>query len=42
MVKNVNSSDINYKYFANMKGKIYGNWLPRGTRVKKALGEPLD
>ena len=21
-----------------MKGTIYGNWLPRGTQVKKRLG----
>jgi hypothetical protein len=23
---------------ANMKGTIYGNWLSRGTQVKKGLG----
>jgi len=28
------------KYFANMKGTIYGNRLPRGTQVKK-VWEPL-
>ena len=26
---------INYKYFVNKKGTIYGNRLPRGTQVKK-------
>ena len=31
---------INYKYFVNMKGIIYGNRLPRVTYVKKCL-EPL-
>ena len=28
----------NYKHFANMKGTIYGNRLPRGTQVKKGWG----
>jgi hypothetical protein len=26
------------KFFANMKGTIYGNRLPRGMQVKKRLG----
>jgi hypothetical protein len=31
----LNNSNYNsYKHFANMKGTIYGNWLPRGTQVK--------
>ena len=30
-----NSNYINYKNFANMKGTIYGNRLPRGMQVKK-------
>ena len=29
---------INYKHFANMKGTINGNRLPRGRQVKKKLG----
>jgi hypothetical protein len=34
------TANINYKRFANMKGKIYGNWLPRDAQVKKSW-EPL-
>ena len=30
-----NSIYINHKHFANVKGTIYGNRLPRGTQVKK-------
>jgi hypothetical protein len=30
----INSNYINYRHFANMKGKIYGNRLPRGTQVE--------
>jgi len=30
-----NSNYINHKHFANVKGTIYGNRLPNGTRVKK-------
>jgi hypothetical protein len=29
---------INYKHFANMKGTINGNGLPRGRQVKKKGG----
>jgi hypothetical protein len=29
-----NSNYINHKHYANTKGKIYGNRLPRGTKVK--------
>jgi hypothetical protein len=32
---------IYYKYFANIKGTIYGNRLPRGMQVKKGW-EPLE
>jgi len=31
---------VNYKYFAGMKGTIYGNGPPVGTQVKKRW-EPL-
>jgi hypothetical protein len=34
------SNYINYKSFANIKGTIYRNSLPRGTQVEKGL-EPL-
>ena len=33
-----NNNCIYYKYFADMKGTIYGNRLPRGTQVKKKIG----
>jgi hypothetical protein len=33
----VTSNWINWKYFVNIKGTIYGNRLPRGTQVKKTL-----
>jgi hypothetical protein len=34
----VNSKYIKYEHFANMKGTIYGNGLPRGTASGKGLG----
>jgi hypothetical protein len=33
---------INYEYFANMKGTIYGNRLPRGTTAIKDIKIHLD
>jgi hypothetical protein len=33
----LNNKYINYKYFANITGTIYGNRLPKGTQVKKSM-----
>jgi hypothetical protein len=35
----INSNSINYEHFANMKGTIYGNRLPRDTQGKDYLGD---
>ena len=33
-----NGNCINYEHFANVKGTVYGNMLPRGTQVKNVWG----